>query len=366
MKKISALFLMLSGLHYPAAYAAEDIALTAEQFKSLGIETSVLAPDLQADGKGLPAQVVIPPAQLQVVSTPLSGLIESLLVAVNQKVQKGQALARLQSPALIEAQRAFLQAGTQEQLARDVLNRDAQLFKEGIIAKSRYSASQNAHAETSANLSERLNMLKLYGINEAAIGRLKASRTLSSVVEIVSPGDGIVLEQVALAGQRVEAGAPLFKLAQLTPLWLEIQAPLSALAGVSEGATVTVPAEEATGKVLSLGSSVAAGSQTVLLRAEITEGVKNLRPGQFVEASISSASPQGKSWRIPNSALVRQQGKAYVFVQTPKGFRAQEVTLMSEGAKQSVISGALQDNNVIAVAGIAALKASWLGLGGTQ
>ena len=52
-------------------------------------------------------------------------------------------------------------------------------------------------------------------------------------------------QQVAQAGQRLEAYTPIYRIARLDPLWLEIQVPLARAAGVREGARVRVPSVEA-------------------------------------------------------------------------------------------------------------------------
>jgi RND family efflux transporter MFP subunit len=281
-------------------------------------------------------------------------------------VKKGQSLVRLQSPALIEAQRGYLQAAVQSQLARETAKRDENLFKEGIIAESRYLAARGNFAQAAAGLAERRQALRLYGMSDAAINRLQAGHALSDTVDLASPIDGVVLEQTAVAGQRAEASAPLYKIGKLSPLWLEIQAPVGLAAGLREGGAVKVPAYGAEGKVVSVGRSVAPGSQTVMVRAEVTAGAQNLRVGQFVEAQVAAPAAGASEWRVPNVALVRNKGLAYVFVQAPGGFRAQPVTVVSETPEAVVITGALKGNEQIAVSGVAALKGSWMGLGGAE
>lgn len=367
MPRMSTLCVLACVLSWANGLAAAEIQISAAQARSLGIETAPLSlPRLPAFG--FPAQVVIPAGRLQVVSAPLPGLVTEILAAPNQAVHKGQPLLRLQSPALVEAQRGFLQALMQERLQREYFQRDERLFNEGIIANSRYLTSRNTLAEAEAVLAERRNMLRLSGMSTDDVAKLQAQHTLTSVIDIRAPLDGVVLEQLVQAGQRVETAAPLYKVAQLTPLWLEISAPLDVLATVTEGAPVTVPAYQAAGKILSVGRSVAAGSQTVMLRAEVTAGAERLRAGQLVEAVLSGdVSAKGTQWNVPNAALTRQQGEAFVFVQTASGFHVQEVTVLREGADSSLISSvALRGDERIAVRGVAALKAAWQGVGGTE
>jgi RND family efflux transporter MFP subunit len=343
---------------------AEELALNAIQAKTLGVVSAPLPAKQQGELAGMPAQVVIPGNQLFTVSTPLSAMVEQTLVGVGDSVKKGQPLATLQSPALAEAQRSLLQASTQAQLVNENLVRDEQLWKDGIISESRYRATQSAHRETNAAFAERKQMLRLSGMSDSDIARLQSDNMLSSQLTINSPINGVVLEKTASSGQRLEAATPMFKVAQLEPLALEIQTPLSSTHGLKVGARVVVPAYGAKGKLTAIGSSLSGGNQTILLRALIQQGANNLRPGQYVEATIGTADEALNQWSIPNSALARINNKAVIFIETTSGYRSEPVTVMHEGATDSVITSKLKGNEKIAVQGVSALKASLMGIGG--
>jgi RND family efflux transporter MFP subunit len=342
---------------------ADELKVSPEQAKALGVETAPPLRQANAEIAGLPALVVVPNEQLQVVSAPLAGLVEQVLVAAHEPVRKGQVLARLQSPQLADLQHTYLQAATQASLARANLERDGALYKEGIIAESRYLASRSRAVETAADLAERTQALRLAGMSPEAIERLRAGQRVGTLVELVSPLDGAVLEQLAVAGQRVEAAAPVLKVAKLSPLWLEIQLPTARLVEVREGAAVAVPAAQAAGEVIAVGRSVASGNQTVLVRARIERGAERLRPGQYVEASLAG-SGGAAAYSVPTQALARVAGAPVVFVRTAQGFRAQPVELLGEAAGRAVVGG-LKGDEQVAVKGVAALKAA-LGAAGVE
>jgi multidrug efflux pump subunit AcrA (membrane-fusion protein) len=357
--------LLAAALALPVRAAAVELAVTAEQAQSVGITTARPARDDRSPLQGLSAHVVVPNSQMNVVSTPLPGLLESLTVSISQTVKKGQVLARIQSPALAEAQRLFVQATNQSSLAAATLKRDASLWQEGIIAESRYLAAKGNHAEAAALLAERTQALRLAGMSESAIGRLRSARAIASSLDIVAPADGVVLEQMATVGQRLDASAPIYKVAKVNPLWLEIQVPVARAVGVRDGDPVAVPQFRAGGSVIAIGGSVDPDSQTVMVRALIDDNAKNLKPGQNVEATVVAAAAPGGGggWRVPNSALSHQEGKLLLFVRTAEGFRALTATLIYEGTKESAITADLKESDEIAVRGIAALKGMIVGLG---
>lgn len=356
------IFLVMSLCWVEVVAAANEIPMTARQSQALGIETVALAVSSSAAGNGMPSQVVIPNQQIRVVSAPLSGMVESVAVAVNQAVRKGQSLARLQSPGLAELQRDFLQSALQSQLAQNSLSRDEKLFKDGIVAESRYLATRSSAMTAAATASEKRQALRLAGMGDAAIQKLQSGQTIGSALEVTAPIDGVVMEQMLAPGQRVEAAAPLFMVARLAPLWLEIQVPLSQVGALQPGASVRVPTAPASGKVISIGRAVSEANQTVMVRAEMNEGAGNLRPGQYVEAVVGSA-PGVKQWVVPNAALVRAENKAYVFVQTPAGYRPQLVQVLGQTPAAITISGELRGDERVASKGTVALKAAWQGLG---
>lgn len=360
-------FYLLAALCLPLpSFAADELPLSANQKQTLGITTVALPPKQQGELAGMPAQVVIPGNQLFTVSTPLSAMVDQTLVGVGDTVRKGQILATLQSPALAEAQRGLLQASTQSQLAKENLTRDEKLLQDGIIAESRFRATQSQYREASAALAERKQMLKLSGMSDSAITQLQSGNSLNSLLSVASPIDGVILEKTASSGQRLDAAVPLFKVARLDPLALEIQAPLSSTHGLKVGAAVNVPAYGATGKLTAIGRSLSGGNQTILLRALINKGAENLRPGQYLEASIGTSTENSAQWNIPNSALVRVGGETLIFVETAKGFRKEPITVLHEGAQNSLISGKFKGDEKIAVQGVSALKAQMMGIGGVQ
>lgn len=346
-----------------ASAAIDDIAINAKQIASLGIALSPLPAKQSGEVSGLPGQVIVPGNQMYVVSTPLPSMVEQILVGVGDSVKKGQAIALLQSPALAEVQRGLLQSSVQRQLTRDNLARDQSLYHDGIISESRLRNSQALALEAQAAFSERRQMLRISGMSDNAISQLQSSSNLSSQLTVTSPIDGVVLEKTAGAGQRLDAAVPIFKIARVDALSLEIQAPLVMVRDLKVGAPITIPAYAASGKLTAIGHSLTGTNQTVLLRGVILEGMKNLRPGQFVETSVGTSNGSGAQWEVSNSAIARINGRAVVFIRIPQGFHAETVQILNEGAQNSVISGALKGVEQIAVHGVSALKSSMMGIG---
>lgn len=353
--------LLLLNLVAPAwADSTTVLQFSDEQIRGFGIETAAVEPVQQSASKIFPAKVVVPNAQLRVLGSPLEGVVEALLVAEGENVTQDQALARIRSARLLDLQAAFLEARTRRQLSSETLQRDRKLRADGIIAERRLLESQSSHRELVAAEARDRQTLRLAGMSGQAIDQLAKDQQLSAVLEVKAPLSGVVLEQLATAGQRLAAADPLYRVGDLSTLWIEVHVPLESLGDLATGARVELPAQQVSARVITVGRMVHGTDQGVLVRAAVSEGAERLRPGQFVEARIQHPA-SGGALRVPAVALVRNNEGDYVFARDPQGFAALPVEVLAREGDSAVIRAALPAQAAVVVRGTAALKAAWVG-----
>lgn len=357
--KLRTLSLLLCCLATAALAEEGTIRLTPDQIARSGIAVVPLA-DLKGEaGIRLPAQVIVPPAQIEVIAAPLPAMVASVRVAHGESVKKGQVLARLQGAPLIELQREFAQARAQAELAAESLRRDESLHADGIISQGRLSSTRTAERHAALLLAEKRQALRLAGLPEPG-----ASGALAAGAEIRAPFDGVVLEAAAEPGKRVDAMTALFKLGRISPLWLEIQATPAQAAGLAPGDAVVVPGCPADGRITVVTPHVDAHDQSLRLRAELPVREPCVRPYQFVQVEVKpKEAPNGKAWRVPSGAVTRHLTRSWIFVAVPGGFRPVAVQVLEESAQTSRIAASVDPSSKIAVKGISAIKGAWLGLG---
>ncbi len=104
------------------------------------------------------------------------------------------------------------------------------------MTRKQVITTQNEHEQARATAAERRQALQHYGMLEPAIEQLTASQALDPRLTIISPIDGVVLETSAVPGQTVEALAPIFRLGQMAPFWVEIQVPALRVENFAVGA----------------------------------------------------------------------------------------------------------------------------------
>jgi cobalt-zinc-cadmium efflux system membrane fusion protein len=358
---------LLICLSYAAwAQAPVQIRISAAQIEKAGIRFSqVQSAQSTNEGLRLAGSAVTPPNRMEVVSTPAAGVVQALLVNSLDTVKAGQTIARIHSPELLQWQREYVQQFTQLDMITKKAERDESLLNDGIISAGRAQETRNLLQQARVAVQERAQMLKLAGLSEAAIARLHSPSGLTPVIDIRSTAGGSVLEWMVTPGQRVEAGAPLAKVARAGELWLELQASRAQGEHIAVGDVVKTKACTQSGKVIAIATQLSTSNQLVMVRASLPGADKCLKPGQYLEATISSKTPPVSGWSLPSTALVRNGSNEFVFVRNADGVQAVPVTVESRAIDQVIVQGALTAKQSIAIQGLASLKGLWLGLGVT-
>ncbi|WP_156303132.1 efflux RND transporter periplasmic adaptor subunit, partial [Methylogaea oryzae] len=202
------------------------------------------------------ARVVVPPGREFMVSATHAGLVSRIDVAVGDTVTKGQVLAQMASPAFLTLQREALQASHEHHLADSLLNRDQKLLAEGAIPKRRWDETRTLHDKNSAGDAEVRQVLSIAGMTPAEIDQLFKTQKLTDRLEIRAPVSGTVLERLVTTGERVDQLAALFRVADVSRLWLEIDLPPEQVDKVADGDVARVQGREISARIDSVGKQV--------------------------------------------------------------------------------------------------------------
>src|ERR1017187_807073 len=254
------------------------------------------------------------------VTTRFKGWIEKLDVdATGQLVHRGEPLFEVYSPELYDAQREFLQTVTNS-------------FKK---FKSVIGQKQTA-----------IRNLKNFGVQDAQIAEIETNRRALKTLPVVAPISGFVIEKDAVAGQMVDAGIKLYRIADLGIVWVLAQIYEQDLPFVQLGQEVVVkvasmPDREFRGRVTFVYPTVDEKTRTAKVRLEFENPGYFLKPGMFVSAQVQ-AELEPSVVLVPDSAVLRSGAKNTVFVALDGGkFEARDVALGLEAQDGmiQVISG---------------------------
>jgi len=341
----------------------ELVKLSHDEITNIGIEVSDIVSVTQSLTNKLPAKVTIPNKSQRVISAPQDGVIEIMLVAEGDHVIAGQALAQINSPQLLASQNDYLQALSALSQSKQEMDRDKSLFEEGIIAERRYRQSLTVYQQNKTEVNLYRKSLELAGMDENAIRQLNKTRILNSHLSVMATSEGVVMKQFATAGQRLTAADPLYQLAQLSSLWLEIHVPLDIANTVKIDDRLVICDKAIEGHVIAVGREVHEADQGVLVRAEVTDQTDQLTPGEFLQVCFIQHSSEAQ-FEVLRSGVFRHENLSAVFIQTEAGFIQKEVEIIKDNGDKIIIKGDLSNQHKIVTSGTATLKAAWLGMGG--
>ena len=233
------------------------------------------------------------------------GRLEQLFVdSVGVPVTKGQKLVEIYSPDLYSAQQEYLTSvknASRGALAGDDLSRELVQIAE-----------------------EKLTEL---GFSKPQIEALRRTGQASARVTVDAPIGGIVVHKMANEGDYLKTGQTIFRIADLSSVWLRLELFPAEAARVREGQVVeasvnSLPGEKFTGRVLLVEPVVDAKTRTVGVRVELPNPDGVLRPGDFATAEIElplARSGDGPLLTVPEGAILRAGGKSVAYVETDPG-----------------------------------------------
>jgi cobalt-zinc-cadmium efflux system membrane fusion protein len=357
-----ALVFMLS--HAVNTALAEELNISPSQLDNLGVEFGApqvadLADDFQA-----PARVRIPPTKDYAVVPILPGTIKKLGFSAGDTVRKGEPIAWVGSPDFLILQGEYIDAYHQLQLSKTRFSHDKTLNEEGIVSSRRLSESKHEMEDHRVAEQRLRHSLNLAGLEEAEVNALRDTLLLQPEMILRAPADGIILEEFSTAGQRIDPSQAVYRIADLSTLWLVIDVPFMKSLDLIPGGTVLVKQRQRTitAKVSNIGRHVDENNQTVVVRAVIENG-SGLAPGQFLTATFTK-DRSDEYLLLPAGSVVRKDNRDYVFIQKPEGVEVREIEVIRQSQGWVFVSSGIATDESVATRGTAALKARWLGIGG--
>ena len=312
-----------------AANESQTIAIDPSTIQTMGIRTAEVTRGPLRRLIRTVANVDYDETALADVTTKYKGWIEKLYVdATGALVNPGDPLFEIYSPELYSAQTEFLAALSAE--------------------------SGPPSTEDRALLESARTKLKFYDISDAQIAELEKTRSAKKTLTISAPISGFVVEKNVVAGQMVDSGMKLYRLADIGVVWVYAQVYEQDLSAVQLGqeATMTLsylPDRKFRGRVTYVYPTVDEKTRTARVRMEFHNPGYFLKPGMFATVElISDLAPS--ALLVPDSAVLRSGQKNTVFIALPGGkFEARTVALglSGENDQDQVLSGLSEGERIV-------------------
>jgi RND family efflux transporter MFP subunit len=311
------------------------VALTAERQQLIGMRVAVATASTGRQTIRTTGRIVPDDNHLYRIQAGFDGWVDSLADTPPGTVVKAeQVLARLYGPEIRTAQLNYL------------------AFISGIERVAQSQPDTDAtQLDTSRRVSE--EQLRLIGMGEKEIAAVAQTHHVSNSMDLVSPGEGIVLARTISPHQRFEKGAELYRIADLRRVWI--------VADVHGNEGDFKPGMHARVRVPELATTFdAAVSSTVPLFDETTRTLKvrlnadnpglALRPEMFVDVEFETTVPQGLS--VPADAVLDSGLRKIVYVESSDGvFEPRPVEVAGIFRDQVIVTRGIREGERVVVSG---------------
>lgn len=342
-----------------AGHGAHALRLTSAQLAAngIGLQTARVT-DWQTVLR-LPGQLQLDADREARLLSPVAGRVSTVRAQVGEKLAAGAVLATIDSAELAAANADWLAARERRALAAAAFGREESLWQKKISAEQDYLQARKELAEARIAENRALQALLALGVSEQDARALKDSSALSRYT-LRAPLAGTVLERPVVRGETVSPEKLLFRMADLSVLWMELAVPVADLAGIRRGQRVYVSESrsgvQGEGRVLFVQPELAVASRTGVVRVALDNAQGQWRPGMFVNAELRRTA-QEQVLSVPESALQTLDGKRVVFVADADGLEARELRLgRRAGGRVEVLAG-LEAGERYAATGSFVLKA---------
>lgn len=308
------------------------------------------------------------------VASPAAACVERIHKNLGDTVVAGDVLAIVQSSELGEAQAGYLEARAKLDLARQTFKREQQLYDRKVSSEADYLIARSELASAEASLAAVRKRLQLFGLTEDRIASLVSADSDVSFgqLALASPIAGTVVEQDVVCGQRVGASDTMYRIADLTRVWVWCDLYESDLALLHDllatGATVEAevhagafPQTVFHGVIDMIGNQLDRETRTLKVRVAADNPEGRLRPGMFIRATIGLDTDRAVL-RVPSTAVLSDAGRQFVFVRLREDglwIRRDVAAGASEAGMVEVYQG-LADGDLVAARGAFMFKSEVL------
>ena len=284
-----------------------EIQLTSQQMVEQGLKVAVASTGLVEKLTTLPGKLVVNTDQQAHISPNFSGHVEQVNVALGQSVQKGQTLAVLTVPELIDQQANLRMAQVNLDLARKDYQREQQLWSQGVSAKQDYQRAENAYRQAQITVQS----------SQARLNALGASGNNNGRFLIKAPISGVISKKDIVVGENVQLADQLFVIENLKDLWLEFNLPNTSNIQLQVGQILNFKTngsdQNYQAKVQTLNPEADLQTGRLQVRAKVTTQADVLRPNVLVNVFVTDAHAK-TALRDQKKALQQVEGKPVVFV----------------------------------------------------
>lgn len=306
--------------------AKDQITLNDAQIKSAGIEIGTLGNEEISEKITLNGMVNVPPQNLASVSAPSGGYVKYTKFMPGMHVNKGETLAILEDPQIVQLQQDYLLAKSNLSYARKDYTRQNDLNKSKAASDKVTQQAQTEAQNQNILMRGMAEKLRAMGINPENLNAGNIRRSIS----VSSPVSGYISSVNVKIGQYVSPTDRLFEVVNTDDVHLALSVFEKDLNKISVGQRVFAytnqnPEKKYAANIILIGKDFQP-DKSVVIHCHFIDYDKNLIPGTYMNAEVETNSETGNN--VPDDAIVTWENKQYIFQEVkPKTYKMVEIKI---------------------------------------
>lgn len=343
------LFIFLTAFAEEENIISKSDIVPSDVQKTLGIKAIKIKRESFNITRKYPAIVKDDLTLSEAICSPVDGIVKKLLVKEGDYVKKGQAVAYIYSPAIVNLIARIKQAKVRFKTSKELFLKEKELFEKKVIPYNRFFRAKIDYENAKSILNALIETLKIYG------------EVKNNLLVLRSGINGYIAKQNVIKGESVGIEKMLFKIHVHNKLWTVAYIPVEDTVFMKKGlkATILSPLGKTSGYVDFVSHFVDKDTKRVEVRILTDNKKEVLKPGMYVDVFFNVGKISGIF--LPSSALALKDGEFYVFIKNGEHFKPIKVKTGKKIDGMYLISSGLKEGDEVVVEGTVHLKAKFFG-----
>ncbi len=291
---------------------SEEVMLSQQQFDALKMKIDTLALRNMSGYVEANGTLEVPPQNEAAITTVIGANVVSIKVIEGDKVNKGQVVAYLSHPNIIQAQTDYLNAYSNSNFLKKNYERQQKLYDAGVGSGANFQKAEAEYDASKAMVNGLQAQLKILNVNTSSV----RNGTIAQRIALRSPIEGFVQKVEVKTGQYVEPQTELFEIVNTHHVHADLMVFEKDVYKVQKGQKVnftvqSIPDTELIAEIYSVSKTFEDNPKAVHVHAEIENKKGNLIPGMYIQGKIQVDNTQTKA--LPESAVIKEGDRYYVF-----------------------------------------------------
>lgn len=303
--------------HSKEHHHEEVVFLNSQQLKNLEIEIGSISQRNMGSYVLTNGMLEVPPQNEASVTAILGSNISSIKVIEGDRITKGQIIAYLSHPSIIDLQSQYITAWSKSRFLNKELERQKKLYDSKANSGKEMEFAISKQISSQASVNGLKAQLELLGISVLELEK----GNIQSLVPVKSPIDGYIRSVEVKTGQYVAPQTTMFEIVNIDHIHADFMVFEKDIHKVKKGQKVKFTVEslvdvELNATIYSVGKAFEENPKAVHLHAEIENKQGFLIPGMYAQGKISISD--NFEMALPEDAVAQYENEHFIFLAVPK------------------------------------------------